>query len=1236
MSYIPLSVHSQYSILNSTASVQGLAEAAQAAGMEALALTDSCNMYGAVDFFKACQKVGVKPIIGIEIMVAPGALDEKKRIIGKKAGYPIILFAMNEVGYRNLCVLSSKAFIEGFYYTPRIDKTILKEHSEGLICLSGTQNGPVADGIFQGDLSELEWYADVFSGAFYLQIERMQMASMEDFRAESWLQSYYNETIDRQEVINRELVKLSKERGIPLVATSTVCYLKRDDWRSHEILMNVQSGEPCEIIERDPLGNIKGRAPNPKRTVLPTHENFFKTGAEMEALFADLPEAIATSAEIAKRCEFAFDFDAQYYPVYTPPHLEGKGLTTDQRVIEAENFLRKLCDDGIVTRYNEIALGKVKEIYPDRDPMEVVRSRLDYELEIITTKGMCDYLLIVYDFIDWAKKSGIPVGPGRGSGAGSIILYLIGITDIEPLRFSLFFERFINPERLSYPDIDVDICMHRRVEVIEYTLQKYGHDKVAQIITFGTMKAKMAIKDVGRVLNIPLAKVNEIAKLVPDDLNMTLERALEIDPELKALYQADEDAHRVIDFAKQLEGSIRNTGIHAAGLIISGDKLTDHIPVCAAKDSQIYATQYAMKPVESVGMLKIDFLGLKTLTSIQKSVDMIRKTCSKEIDWVNLPLDNAKTFDLLNQGKTQGVFQLESTGMQELAKQLHIDKFEEIIAVGALYRPGPMEMIPSFINRKHGKEEIEIDHPKLAKILAETYGIMVYQEQVMQMAQELAGYSLGQGDVLRKAMGKKDADVMEKQKEQFKQGAIANGLSEKLAIHIFEKVEKFASYGFNKSHATAYGYLSYVTAFLKANYTGEWLSALMTCDMDDLTKVAKHIREAQSMEIDILPPDVNEAGAEFVYTQRGIRFAMTGIKGVGKGVVEAIVDEREKGGAFKTLYDFFERVDGKRVGKKVVENLINAGCFDFTEWTRQEMALSVEPMYDSAAQVHKEKERGVLDLFAASNVSTNKRFETPPPVGEVTSQDAILAKEKELLGFYLTGHPMELYRREIEELGSYTFDELRKKPAGTPLRLAFIVEDIKTRISKSQRKFAILTISDGHEQIELPVWPDLYESNVSLLRENRLLYGVVITENTGDELKLRCRWLADLSEMDDEAKALANEAVDRAKAMIKKEKSGQKNNQELTPQKKREVAEKQLKVMMELDASQMQLSSILQLKKIFLDRAGHIALDISVKNGGDKIGQLAIGTEWGVRFDGDLEMTLKRLPYVQKVELVSL
>ncbi|MCB1082668.1 MAG: DNA polymerase III subunit alpha, partial [Chlamydiia bacterium] len=512
---------------------------------------------------------------------------------------------------------------------------------------------------------------------------------------ESWLYQQYLDRTKQQEKVNEKLAALSKERKIPIVATNGCHYVDREDWRAHEILMNVQSGEPVEILERDSFGNVRGRELNPKRKVIPTHELYFKSPQEMEALFADLPEAIENTQKIAALCNFQLDFKTKFYPVFVPPYLEENAFSEEERVKECAAYLRKLCEEGIPKRYTPERLAKVKEKYPDQDPLEVLKERLEGELEIIISKGMCDYLLIVYDFIAWAKGEGIPVGPGRGSGAGSIILYLIGITDIEPLRFNLFFERFINPERMSYPDIDVDICMDRRSEVIDYTLRKYGKEKVAQIITFGTMKAKMAIKDVGRVLSVPLAKVNEIAKLVPEDPTMTLARALELDPELRRMEEEDEDAKRILEYAKRLEGSIRNTGIHAAGLIICGDPLTDHIPICNAKDSDMAVTQYSMKPVEAVGMLKIDFLGLKTLTSIQKTVDAIAAGGGEKIDWVNLPLDDKTTFDLLNQGKLQGVFQLESTGMQELAKHLHIDTFEEIIAVNALYRPGPMEMIPS-------------------------------------------------------------------------------------------------------------------------------------------------------------------------------------------------------------------------------------------------------------------------------------------------------------------------------------------------------------------------------------------------------------------------------------------------------------------------------------------------------------------------------------------------------------
>ena len=920
--WVSLHTHSQYSILDSTASVSALAKRAKALGMPAVSLTDFGNMYGAIEFYKACVAEGVKPILGMEIMLAPDKCTIKKKTPGRPVGTPIVLLAKNNRGYQNLCKLTSIAQVDGFYYFPRVDKELLSQHSKGLVCLSGPLSSQMGRFVLEENdtalKEEVEWYCRNFGEDFYFEIQDHSMSDKSALSKESWLLSQYEDYIQGQKRVREKFAEYSTSYGVKCVATNDVHYLNREDWRAHEILMNIQSGEPCEIWERDSFGNPKAKVPNPKRQTTSAHEHDFKSYEEMAQRFSS--QELQTSVDIANQCAVEIDFSKRFYPVYVPPELENQSFTAEERQTRAEDYLKELCEKAIEEKYSLEKLEKVKERYPDKEPLDVVNERLSYELGIITSKGMCDYLLIVHDFIAWAKDNGIPVGPGRGSGAGSIILYLIGITDIEPLRFSLFFERFINPERISYPDIDVDICMERRSEVIDYTLKKYGHSNVAQIITFGTMKAKMVIRDVGRVLDVPLSKVNNIAKLVPDDLGMTLEKALEIDPDLKALCAADEEAQKVIDFGKKLEGCIRNTGIHAAGLIICGDPLTDHIPVCAAKDSDILATQFSMKPVEAVGMLKIDFLGLKTLTCIQKAADTVQKTHGKSIDWVNLPLDNGAAFDLLNQGKNKGIFQLESSGMQDLIRQLHIDKFEEIIAVNALYRPGPMEMIPSYIARKHGREAIDIDHPWMEEILAETYGIMVYQEQVMQIAQKLAGYSLGEGDVLRKAMGKKDHAEMQRQKKKFRDGAIKNGIEEKLALQIFDKVQKFASYGFNKSHATAYGYLSYVTAYLKANYTKEWQAALMTCDIDDLTKVAKHISEAAEFGIAILSPDVNESSSAFYPTEKGIRFALAGVKGVGHGVVEAIIAEREKKGFSNRSMISCSALTRQKLARKLLSN----------------------------------------------------------------------------------------------------------------------------------------------------------------------------------------------------------------------------------------------------------------------------------------------------------------------------
>lgn len=1226
--WVPLHLHSQYSILDASASVDGIARKAKAFGVPAVALTDHGNIHGAVEFYKACEAQAVKPIIGCEVYIAPTSRFEKRKLgPHTRVAYHLVLLAKNEEGYHNLCRLSSKGYLEGFYYYPRIDKELLEQFHSGLICLSGCLSGQVAHTALHGTPEELyreiEWHRELFGEDYYLEIQRHEMPEDKiNALTESWLQQTFREFAEKQKLVNGKLIQAASDLGIKLVATNDSHYLEPEDWKAHEILLNIQSGEPVEIWETDHFGNNTFRVPNPKRRVYASHELYFKSPDEMQTLFQDLPEALSNTLEVAEKCHVKLDFQTKHYPVYIPPELEGGVFSTEERKKASAKYLKKLCEEGISRRYTKERLDKIAEKYPGKDPLLVVRERLDLELEIIISKEMSDYLLIVWDFINWAKQNKIPVGPGRGSGAGSIILYLIGITDIEPLRFDLFFERFINPERLSYPDIDVDICMEGRGKVIDYTLGRYGKENVAQIITFGTMKAKMTIKDVGRVLSVPLSKVNQIAKFVPEDPNMTLEKALDIDPDLNRMYTEDEDARKIIDLGRKLEGSIRNTGIHAAGLIICGDPLTDHIPVCLAKDSELAATQFSMKPVEAVGMLKIDFLGLKTLTGIQIACESIKANHGKEVDWVNLPLDDKKTFQLLHQGKTLGVFQMESGGMQELAKQLMPDKFEEIIAIGALYRPGPMDMIPSFINRKHGKEPIEYDHPALKPILQETYGIMVYQEQVMQIAQNLAKYSLGEGDVLRRAMGKKDRAQMEREREKFRKGAIENEISDGIASVIFDKMEKFASYGFNKSHAAAYGFLTYVTAYLKANYPNEWMAALMTCDRDDLSKVAKIIRECQAMNIEILPPDVNESGKEFVATEKGIRFAMSGIKGVGEGVVEAILEERKANGPFATFYDFFKRIDLKRIGKKVIESLVDAGSFDFTCWSRDALNLSIEEMYDVASKDQKEAASGVLTFFSLMSDESQNRFDKPPKIHNSRPKNEIFKREKELLGFYLTGHPMDGYRHILKRLSCIPLCQLEDLEHNDVIRAAFIIETVQTRISqRTQKKFAILTISDGMEAYELPVWPDLYEQYSTLLEENQLVYAVLQADRREEALRISCRWLGDLTLVDEEMISACDQAYDRAKIQATRFLSLQSKKNHETPLMQKE---KQQTLDITLDLHSTRLSQILRIKELILAHPGACQVKIQFYAGQQCIGSLFLSA--GVTQTPELIKALKQIP----------
>jgi DNA polymerase-3 subunit alpha len=1229
MTWVPLHTHSQFSILNSTCSVASIAEQAKKLNLSSVALTDNGNMYGIIDFYKACKKVNVKPILGCELKVAKSSRLLKKKPYGSPHAFSVVLLVKNEVGYKNLCKLTSIGFQEGFYYYPRIDKEVLQKYHEGLICLSGPINssiGYLAINDKEEMEKEVQWFLDLFGDDFYIEFQRHGMSEelieKDKMNEESWLLQIYRDFVKNQEQIIQSLLPISKKHNIKCVATNNSHYMQRSDWKPHEILLNVQSGEPCEIWERDSQGNPKNLVLNPKRKISPSHEFYFKNHEQMEQLFSDIPDSIQNTQIVAEKCCYDFDFETKHYPVFIPPNSP-ENMTKEERDKLVGKYLYDLCKNAINEKYTEEQLKKVEKKHPGKDPKEVVLKRLEYEFGVISSKGMCDYLLIVYDFISWAKKKNIPVGPGRGSAAGSILAYLSGITNIEPLQLNLFFERFINPERVSYPDIDVDICMDRRQEVIDYTIEKYGKDKVAQIITFGTMKAKMAIKDVGRVLSVALAKVNVIAKLVPEELNITLEKALIQNPELQKIYEEDEEAKKIIDMAKRIEGSIRNTSIHAAGLIISAEQITDYVPICTAKDSDMLVTQFAMKPVESIGMLKIDFLGLKTLTSIKRAVLFAEENSKKKIDWTNLDLEDAPTFNLLNQGKTLGVFQLESGGMQELSKQLHIDNFEEIIAVGALYRPGPMDMIPSFINRKHGKEKIEIEHPFMKDILHETYGVMVYQEQVIEISSKLAGYTRGEGDILRKAMGKKDLKEMKKQKQKFLQGSKDKGIDEDTALKVFEKIEKFASYGFNKSHAAAYAYITYATAYLKANYPSEWMAALMTCDRDDLTKVSKFIQESCAMQIPILLPDVNESGLDFIPTKNGIRFAMSAIKGLGKAVVGVILEERKLKGSFSSLNDFISRIDTSQVGKKNIELLISSGAFDFTKWSRPALLQSVDMMYERSSQVQKEKSKGVLNLFSLLEEDSSQ-FLSPPEVIKASSELDILNKEKELIGFYITSHPMQFYKDLIKRLACVPLSEIIELENGSVIKTCFIIEKIKIKITaKAQRKFAILTISDGTESLELPVWPEVYKDNFSILNENQLVFAVLIVESNQGVKKVQCRWVTDLTKIDEEMVGKCHDAYDRAKKYLLRKKIIKTKENRLEAKQQNESTVKTIQFC--IDADIAQLSHILRLKKIFREQSGKSSVSITFMSQGKKIGSLFIDERWGINYNEDIICKIKQI-----------
>jgi DNA polymerase-3 subunit alpha len=1049
-----LHVHSEYSLLDGACRLAALVERARELKMPALALTDHGFMGGALEFYAKAMAAGVKPIIGQEMYIAPGRRTERKASGIKDASYHILLLAKDIQGYRNLLALSSRAHLEGFYYKPRIDKELLASMSGGLVGASACLKGEIAALILRGDLAGAERAAGEFKeifgpGDFYLEL--------------------HNHGIEEQKRVNRELPGIARRVGLPLLATNDVHYMRRDDALAHEVLLCIQTGKT--LLDE-------------QRMKLSTGEFYFKSQEEMAAALGEFEGALARTIEVVEKCTLELNFKdekgAQIYriPDYPPP--AGKGRM---------EYLRELCRDGIARRY-------------PGTPPEVMQ-RLDRELKVIERMNFESYFLIVWDFINWARRQDIPVGPGRGSAAGSIAAYALGITDIDPLRYNLLFERFLNPNRVTMPDMDIDFCYDRRGELIGYVSERYGHENVAQIITFGRMKAKAVIRDVGRVLGMPYGEVDAIAKLVPADPKITLAEAIDTEPELKRLKEKDERVARLMDLAFSIEGLARNASTHAAGVVIADRPLTDYLPLCRGTNDEPI-TQYAMKSVEEIGLLKMDFLGLRTLTVLHNALQIIKHTRGTAISWDDIPLDDPATFDLLNRADTVGVFQLESGGMRDLSKKIGLDRFEDLIALLALFRPGPMRMLDDYVRRKHGETKITYIHPGLEPILKDTYGVMLYQEQVIQLAHEIAGFTLPQADNLRRIMGKKIVEQMAKQQEAFVRGAVRKGVKKAVAEQIFEMVSRFAEYGFNKSHSAAYALIAYRTAYLKANYPVEYMAALLSSEINNTDKIAEYIAECARMRIKILPPDVNESFARFTVVGDAIRFGLAAVKNVGGSAVDSILEARKKGGRFTSIFDFGCRVDSRLVNKKVFESLICGGAFDSLGFRRAQLMAGVERAIERAAEAQRDRRQGqgsFFDVLEGPRVG-NGAGEELPDVPE-WPENRLLAQEKALLGFYVSGHPLARFGGEIRRFATASTETLSAEKDGATVKLGGIIAKVRVTFTRRQnKKMAVAVLEDLDGTVEILVVPRVYEQAAPLIVEEAavLVTGRVSAE--GDNPKV--------------------------------------------------------------------------------------------------------------------------------------
>jgi len=1060
--FVHLHLHTQYSLLDGAIKIPDLVKRAHDLHMPALAITDHGNMFGALEFHLEAVKAGVKPIIGCEIYVAPGSRFDKTGVRGSgEASHHLIFLCMNQTGYKNLCHLVSSAYREGFYYRPRIDWDQLQDHNEGLIalsaCLGGELPSLLMDNKYDQALIRAREMAAIFdNGRFYLELQ-------ENF-------------IPEQKVANEGLIRLSQEAGLPLVATNDCHYLTREAAYAHEVLLCIQTGKTMDDQNRMRFHN---------------DEFYVKSPEEMAKLFFHVPEALHNTVEIAERCNLDFDFKTYHFPQYEKPE--------DQSL---DDVLDEQAWVGLEERLDEIR--KRRKDFEEED-VKKYRHRLEKELDCIKQMGFPGYFLIVADFINWAKDRDIPVGPGRGSAAGSLVAYALRITDINPIPYHLLFERFLNPERVSMPDIDVDFCIYGREDVIKYVRDRYGEHNVAQIITFGTMQAKGVIRDVGRALNLPYGDVDRIAKLVPNQLGITLGEALQKEPQLKDVSKRDAKSKQLVDISLKLEGLTRHASTHAAGVVVTPKALTEYLPLYSDPKTGAQVTQYSMKYVEKIGLVKFDFLGLKTLTVIDNCLKHVRKA-NPDFNLGLVSDDDPATYELLSRGETTGVFQLESSGMKELLVKLKPNCFEDIIAVCALYRPGPLGsgMVDDFILRKHGKKKIVYDFPELEPILKDTYGIIVYQEQVMQIAQVLADYTLGGADLLRRAMGKKVREEMAEQKEIFLAGAKKKNLNIKKATAVFDLMEMFAEYGFNKSHSAAYALIAFQTAYLKTHYPVEFMAALLTEDMENTDKVIKNISEVRAMGIDVLPPDINESLRSFTVHDNAIRFGLGAVKGVGAAALESIVEVR-KDEPYQSLSDFCERVDLRKVNRRVIEALIKCGAFDSLGGKRAQFIAILDDAIDLGQKMQKEKETGQESLFGTEELVSQggNGYGTLPDIDE-WAENILLTNEKEALGFYITGHPLARHSDAIKRFATCDTASLSERADRSEVRVCGLVAGIKELVTKRGDRMARITLEDMTGFVETTIFPEVYQASAELLNGDEPLL-VTGTLEIGEE---SCKILA--------------------------------------------------------------------------------------------------------------------------------